>query len=49
MSLWGGNKDMHALKDVDGKEQIIQEYIPLVSILPRGLCLERTNTWNMRT
>lgn len=24
---------MHALKDVDGKEQIIQEYIPLVKYI----------------
>lgn len=39
---------MNALKEVDGKEQIIEEYIPLVKYIASRVMFAKTSIWNMK-
>ena len=37
---------MNMLKEIDGKKQIVEEYIPLVKYIASRVMFE--STWNMR-
>lgn len=39
---------MNMLKEIDGKKQIVEEYIPLVKYIASRVMSKRISTWNMR-